>query len=108
MTKTCRQAVRDKGGRFVKGQSGNPKGDNQYTSLVPLIEALKKAGQKRGEDFWDMVAARVWTNDAVLVAVLKKIVPDKIEHSDKPPLTQKEVDAKYNRLRDYYQKQSRN
>lgn len=68
-------------GRFVKGSKPNPTGANGYTTIIPLINALKKAGKKRGENFWDMVANRMWTSDTVLVACLKKILPDQIEHS---------------------------
>jgi len=78
MTETCKQAVRDKGGRFKKGHSGNPKGSNKYTSIVPLLNALDRAGEKRGEDFWDMVAKKVWMNETVLIAILKKILPDEV------------------------------
>ncbi len=79
MKKTCSKEARDAKGRFLKGVSGNPKGMNQFTSLVPLIEALRDAGKERKEDFWHMVAKRVWTNETVLIAVLKKILPDKIQ-----------------------------
>lgn len=76
---TCRKVVRDKSGRFPKGISGNPKGHNQFTSLVPLLEALKKSGEKYNEDFWEFVASKVRTSDAVLIAILKKLLPDKVQ-----------------------------
>jgi len=68
-----------KNGRFAKGNNANPKGNNQFTSLVPLIEALKKAGVKHKEDFWDFVAKRARTSDTVLNAILKKLLPDKVQ-----------------------------
>ena len=68
---------RDAKGRFRKGFTANPGGRGSFINA--LIDALKNEGQKRGEDFWQMVAQRVWTNDVVLIAVLKKILPDKIQ-----------------------------
>lgn len=84
MVETCKkeeikQGGRLPNGRFAPGVTGNPKGSNKYTTIVPLIEALKKAGIKRKEDFWDMVASRAWSNETVLNAILKKLLPDKIE-----------------------------
>jgi hypothetical protein len=78
---TCSQVIRDKNGRFPKGVSGNPKGNSKFTSVVPLLEALERKGEKKGKHFWDMVADKCWRskNDAVLIAVLKKLVPDKVD-----------------------------
>ena len=80
MNETCRKVIRDNNGRFVKGHSGNPKGSNQFTSIVPLIEALKKEGIKRGQGFYEMVATRAWMSDTLLIAILKKILPDKVHN----------------------------
>jgi len=41
-----------------------------------LREALRREGAKRGEDFWDKVAHYAFTDRNVLIAVLKKFVPD--------------------------------
>ena len=79
MDKTVRMVGHDKKGRFAKGNCANPKGNNQFTSLAPLLEALKKHGKKQNQDFWDMVAERVWLNETVLIAVLKKILPDQVK-----------------------------
>ena len=66
-------------GRFAPGSKPNPKGNNQFTSLVPLLEALKKSNVKYGQDFWDYVSERIRKNDTVLIAVLKKLLPDKVQ-----------------------------
>lgn len=71
--------MRDEKGRFVKGVSGNPSGVNQTTVYNKLIDALEKKGSSRREGFWDMVAEKAYTNPQVLVAVLKKILPDKVK-----------------------------
>lgn len=69
---------RNKLGRFVKGNKANPTGKNGYMTIWPLIAALKKRGLRKKQDFWDYVAERVNTNDQVLIAVLKKLLPDKL------------------------------
>jgi len=74
---------RDKKGRFKKGSVANPEGNNQFTSIVPLLEALEKVGKKRKEEFWMMVARRCWESDRILVAVLRKIIPDKLDIYEK-------------------------
>jgi len=83
-TKTVRQVNfvykgRDEKGRFLPGNNSNPKGNNQFTTIVPLIEALKKRGKVKGQDFWDMVAEKASRSDAILIAILKKLLPDKIQ-----------------------------
>ena len=72
---------RDGNGRFVKGQRSfgpNPTGKNGFTSIKSLIDALNKHSKKVGKDFWDYVAERASINDAVLMAILKKLLPDKV------------------------------
>ena len=83
MGETVRSPNHDKKGRFGVGNNANPKGNNQFTSLVPLIKALKRHGKKQKQDFWDMVAHRAWMNDTILIAILKKLLPDvhATEHS---------------------------
>ncbi|MBF0478277.1 MAG: hypothetical protein HQL26_02230 [Candidatus Omnitrophica bacterium] len=83
---------RDLKGRFKKGSNANPKGNNQFTSIVPMIEALDKVGKQKKEDFWVMVARKAWVSDTVLVHILKKILPDRKE------LAYDEKDNGFNRL----------
>lgn len=74
-----RMDKRDANGRFVKGAVANPNGNNQFTSIVPIIEALKAVGKEKREDFWIMVAKKAWVSDTVLVHILKKLLPDRKE-----------------------------
>lgn len=73
----------DKLGKFVKGNNANPTGKNGFTAAKQLTEAIVRQGKRRGEDFWDMAASRAYTNDQVLIAILKKFIPDKqaLEHT---------------------------
>ena len=106
---TIRQAKRDSHGRFLKGYNANPEGNNQFTSLVPLIEALNKQAKRQDYgDFYHYVAQRALINDQVLIAIMKKILPDKIEQSGEVILTVKEKNARVDRLRDYYGIQTQN
>jgi len=72
---------RDTKGRFKPGFTGNPKGNNRFTTIAPLIEALERQGKKRKQGFWDMIAEKAYKSDTILNAVLKKIIPDKKEIS---------------------------
>lgn len=68
---------RGRGKPFVKGQSGNPagrpKGTMQRTIMFKALEKVEKAqGLTIFEHAWKMA----YTDTKVLVAMLKKIVPD--------------------------------
>lgn len=77
--KTLTTAKRDKNGRFIKGSVANSAGENGCTMAKKLISAIERYGAKNGEAFWDMVARRANTNPQVLIAVLKKLVPDMVK-----------------------------
>ena len=68
-----------KDGRFLPGNRANPTGINGYVKIENLIKALKNRAAKQNMDFWEYVAQRVFLNDQVLMAVLKKMLPDKFE-----------------------------
>ena len=90
MSKTCQQEKnkiearpkRDAKGRLLPGNSANLAGKNGFTAIRQLLDALHKRGKDQKQDFWDMVAKRVWSNDQVLIAILKKLIPDRqsLEH----------------------------
>jgi hypothetical protein len=71
---------RDNKGRFIKGISGNPEGHNGRKDIAGLIEALEHESKKEGYgDFNKLVAKRAIQFETVLIAVLKKIYPDRIQ-----------------------------
>lgn len=75
--KTKQESGRDNKGRFIKGKSGNPGGRSAYIDLI--VAALEKESKRQGfKSFADVVANRALTNETVLVAVLRKIVPDRL------------------------------
>ena len=86
MSETCKQeSFRNEAGRFVKGHSGNPTGINGWTKLDSILQAIKYKGKCRGTGFEKHIADRFYINDAVLMAVLKKAIPElrQVEHSGK-------------------------
>ena len=75
-----KRGSRDNKGRFVKGVSGNPQGNNGRKDIASLIEALEHESKKQGYgDFNKLVAKRAIQFETVLIAVLKKIYPDKVQ-----------------------------
>ena len=86
MTETCEQEVvksetgRNQKGQWIKGYCPNPKGNTSKLDVKNLVLALdSRAQQQQYPDFLGYVAARALINDQVLIAVLKKILPDKLK-----------------------------
>ena len=81
---------------FVKGQSGNPTGKNAgckpYLELIKELAATKKS---KGKSLIKHAIERAYTNDKVLVAVLKKIIPDKVQSDLDVGLSFKEISDEY-------------
>lgn len=65
---------------WKRGESGNPKGRNKGTkNLVTqqeFIQALRNVEKKRKINVLERFFERALKSDAVLVAVMKKLVPD--------------------------------
>jgi len=62
---------------FVKGDPNINRGGRPKNAEPELLRAaLAREGVKRGEDFWDKVASFAFTDKNVMVAIIKKFVPD--------------------------------
>jgi len=62
---------------FVKGDPNiNRKGRPKNAEIDALRVALNKEGEKRGIDFWTQVAKFAFTNDKIMMAIIKKFIPD--------------------------------
>ena len=62
---------------FKKGDKNiNRKGRPKNAEPDLLRKALAKEGKKRNQDFWDKVAEFAYTDKNVMVAIIKKFVPD--------------------------------
>ncbi len=66
------------GGRWQKGQSGNPHGRPTNAEIDLFRKALVEGEKKYGKDIFTHAVQRAFVNDTVLIALLKKIIPDKI------------------------------
>jgi len=92
-TKTGEKLVRDEKGRFVKGHITNPKGGRPKGSLdfiSQLKSELKKVEKEKGFSLIEHAVRKAYTNPQVLIAMLKKIIPDmaqsniKVENIGRP------------------------
>ncbi len=64
--------------KWVKGQSGNPKGRPKRPELEELRKALDAAKKTHNKSLLEHFAERAYENDAVLIALAKKVIPDKV------------------------------
>ena len=67
---------------FKKGQSGNPNGrpkgsKNKVTS--ELYDAIKAIEKEKGKALFKHFVERGYKNDKVLIALIRKLVPDKLQ-----------------------------
>jgi hypothetical protein len=61
---------------FKKGQSGNPAGRPQNPEIEEFRKALKEEEKTRGKSLLRHAIQKAFTKDAVLIAMLKKMIPD--------------------------------
>jgi len=65
----------DETGKFKEGNPGKPKGAISYSKK--LDEALGEIETDKGKNLFKRFIERAFTSDKVLVAAMKKFVPDK-------------------------------
>lgn len=61
---------------FVKGQSGNPDGRPKKPEIEELRKAIKVVEKTKRKKLLRHFVERAYTNDKVLVALMKKILAD--------------------------------
>ena len=67
---------------FVKGDPNiNRNGRPKLSKINELCKALEAEGAKLGKDFWQEVAKKAFTNDKIMLAVMKKFIPD-LHHTE--------------------------
>lgn len=62
---------------FKPGQSGNPKGRPKSSAMKELNEAIEEARKKHDLSILQQFVERAYKNDAVLIAVVRKLIADK-------------------------------
>ena len=81
------QVLRDEGGRFIEGISGNikgkPPGSKNY--LTQLEQALKEYETEKGITLFKRLIERAFINDQVMLSVVKKFILDKQQKEVEPP-----------------------
>lgn len=70
------RVIHDNRGKFAKGNCANPKGRPKNAEPELLRQALEKQGIKKGINFWDKVAEYAFRDRNVMIAVMKKFIPD--------------------------------
>jgi len=60
-----------------KGISGNPKGRPTNAEIDLLRQAIEKGAKKYGKTIFEHAVERAFQSDTVLVALLKKFIPDR-------------------------------
>ena len=77
--KDCNPA-RDKNGRFAKGNCGGPGRKADGESIPMLLQAaINKVQKKLGRDLLEHFVERAYEDDKVLVALMRKLIPDQIK-----------------------------
>ena len=62
---------------FKKGDPNiNRSGRPKTSAINELRTALAAEGKSKGKDFWEEVAKKAFTHDKIMLAVMKKLVPD--------------------------------
>ena len=67
---------------YKPGTTGRPKGSLNYTTL--LNKALNDYETETGRDLFKRFVERAYTNDRVLIALMKKFIPDKTPDNKEP------------------------
>ena len=72
--------------RWKKGESGNPNGRPRKAEIDNLRRAIEEGEKKHGKSLFKHAVDRAFTNDTVLIALLKKLVPDMTHIEDEREL----------------------
>ena len=78
-TQTLEKHGPSKGHRWQKGETGNSKGRPEVPEIEELRRAIRVAKRKNGnKNILVHFVERAYVSDTVLIALIKKLVPDKV------------------------------
>ena len=63
---------------WQKGQSGNPSGKHRKLEIELIRQAIAETSREKKKSLWKHLIERCYEEDAVLIAVAKKFMPDSI------------------------------
>ena len=86
---------------WVKGVSGNPKGRTRKPEIELFREALAKVEKEKDMSLLEHAVRLSFKSEAVLVALLKKILPDKMDIAMKAEITDEEMAFIKNSIREF-------
>jgi len=70
-------------GKFAPGNTVSKNKKRDRTQTDKLLTALKKAGKRRNQNFWEVVAEKAFVNKEIMKAIIGKLVPNLQEISGK-------------------------
>lgn len=76
-------------GKFAPGNTISKNKKRDRTQTGQLLAALKKAGKKRDQKFWDLVGEKAFIDKEIMKLIVSKLVPNlnEVSGADGSPLT---------------------
>jgi len=66
---------------WKKGVCPNPGGRPKGTSVKVLLDAIEEVEKDKGINYWKKVIEKSLATPSLMIAVMKKIIPDQVEGS---------------------------
>jgi len=67
---------KDEKGKFAEGNKGGPGRPKGSAYMEEFKEAIKAVEKRKDKKLFERIIERAFTSDSVMVAVLKKFIPD--------------------------------
>ena len=64
--------------RWKKGETGNPFGSPRKPEIELVRQAIAETEREKKKSLWKLLIEKCYVDNAVLIAVAKKFLPDKI------------------------------
>ena|SRR3990167_7637773 len=94
-------------GKFAPGNNCNPSGRPRKPEIELVRQAIAETEIEKKKGFWKHLIEQCYKDNALLAAVAKKFLPDKIETEIYDRQTAEELALLRERTREYLTKESR-